>query len=143
MCMELESQVALLVQQTLPVQEHVPTAGSVKIDGANINMVHLLEHLPQIKKSLRIPSLGSVLYTYTEASAGAQTIAHGLNSGPPEMIWIKHRTWRMHTGVFTVVKLPQHQHPRVKCHEWCVLHLRLTPTDGTVRAMATTVFWHQ
>ena len=67
----------------------VPTAGSVKIDGAN--KTDALAGTLAADKITANTKSGFSVVTYTGEGNGAKTIAHGLNS-IPEMIWIKNRT---------------------------------------------------
>ena len=67
----------------------VPTAGSVKIDGAN--KTDALAGTLAADKITANTKSGFSVVTYTGEGNGAKTIAHGLNSAP-EMIWIKNRT---------------------------------------------------
>ena len=67
----------------------VPTAGSVKIDGAN--KTDALAGGNPAKKITANTKSGFSIVKYTGTGNGAQTIAHGLNSAP-ELIFIKNLT---------------------------------------------------
>ena len=65
---------------------NVPTAGSVKIDGAN--KTDALAGTIAANKITANTKSGFSIVQYTGAGNGAKTVAHGLNSAP-EMIWVK------------------------------------------------------
>ena len=87
----------------------VPTAGSVKIDGAN--KTDALAGTLAADKITANTKSGFSVVTYTGEGNGAKTIAHGLNSAP-EMIWIKNRTDAENWCVYSS-EIAATQHPRL------------------------------
>tara|TARA_B100000085_G_C18556837_1_gene518073 strand:- start:52 stop:3279 length:3228 start_codon:yes stop_codon:yes gene_type:complete len=85
---------------------NVPTAGSVKIDGAN--KTDALAGTIAANKITANTKSGFSIVQYTGAGNGIKTVAHGLNSAP-EMIWVKNQSsdnenWCIYSSTFDVNK---------------------------------------